>query len=104
MAVQGLVLAQLVYLVSISQFGKDLLAGARGGWRRLLRTPLLLAGIATAVLLQLIFSQTSWMNAFFATAPLSGREWLLCALPMLPMLPVAWIGQRLDPLDGRRHP
>ena len=104
MAVQGLVLAQLVYLVSISQFGKDLLAGARGGWRLLLRTPLLLAGIAAAVLLQLIFSQTSWMNAFFATAPLSGREWLLCALPMLPMLPVAWIGQRLDPLDGRRHP
>jgi hypothetical protein len=44
------------------------------------------------------------MNTFFATAPLGGREWLLCALPMLPMLPVAWIGQRLDPLDGRRHP
>jgi len=104
MAVQGLVLAQLVYLVSISQFGKDLVAGARGGWRRLLRTPVLVGGITAAVLLQLLFSQTSWMNAFFATAPLGGREWLLCALPMLPMLPVAWIGQRLDPLDGRRHP
>jgi calcium-translocating P-type ATPase len=104
MAVQGLVLAQLVYLISISQFGKDLLAGARGGWRRLLRTPVLLGGIVAAVLLQLLFSQTTWMNAFFATAPLGGREWLLCALPMLPMLPVAWIGQWLDPLDGRRHP
>jgi magnesium-transporting ATPase (P-type) len=104
MAVQGLVLAQLVYLISISQFGKDLLAGARGGWRRLLRTPVLLGGIVAAVLLQLLFSQTTWMNTFFATAPLGGREWLLCALPMLPMLPVAWIGQWLDPLDGRRHP
>jgi hypothetical protein len=25
----------------------------------------------------------------------------VCALPMLLMLPVAWLGERLDPTDGQ---
>ncbi len=86
MAVQGLVLSQVVYLASISSFT---------------RAPVLLLGVGLALVLQVAFSQSPWMNSFFATAPLSARQWLLCALPMLPMLPVAWLGHRLDPLDGR---
>jgi magnesium-transporting ATPase (P-type) len=100
MAVQGLVLAQVAYLVSISQIARGGAAGGQRGWRRLTQAPMLLLGIAGALVLQLLFSQAPWMNTFFGTAPLEGREWLLCALPMLPMLPVAWLGQRLDPLDG----
>ena len=40
------------------------------------------------------------MNHFFATAPLSGSQWLLCGLAMLAVLPVAWLGERLDPTAG----
>jgi Ca2+-transporting ATPase len=36
------------------------------------------------------------MNNFFSTAPLNLEQLLICALPMLLMLPVAWLGERLD--------
>jgi hypothetical protein len=36
-----------------------------------------------------------------ARHPLDPEELLICALPMLPMLPVAWLGERLD-LASRR--
>ncbi len=93
MAIQALVLAQVVYLISLSQ-------ASRGGWRQWRRVPVLVGGISLALLLQLLFSQWSWMNRFFATAPLSGSQWLLCGLAMLAMLPVAWLGERLDPTAG----
>jgi hypothetical protein len=32
------------------------------------------------------------------------QQLLICALPMLAMLPVAWLGERLDPTDGRLRP
>ncbi|KMM16676.1 HAD-IC family P-type ATPase, partial [Synechococcus sp. GFB01] len=44
MAVQGLVLAHLVYLVSISQLRQGLLALPRQGWRALLQAPAVLLG------------------------------------------------------------
>ncbi|MEB3323019.1 MAG: HAD-IC family P-type ATPase [Synechococcaceae cyanobacterium] len=103
MAVQGLVLSQVVYLLSISQIGRGRAPRGRRGWRRLTQAPVLLLGIAAALVLQLLFSQAPWMNTFFGTAPLGAREWLVCTLPMLPMLPVAWLGQWLDPLDGRER-
>jgi magnesium-transporting ATPase (P-type) len=101
MAVQGLVLAYLVYLASISQLRDGLLALTRQGWRALCQAPAVLWGIAGTVAVQWIFSQTSLMNRFFGTAPLGGQDLLVCALPMLLMLPVAWLGERLDPTDGR---
>ncbi len=101
MAIQGLVLAHLVYLASISQLRRGLLALPRRGWRALTQAPAVLWGIAGTVAVQWIFSQTSAMNRFFGTAPLGPRELLVCALPMLLMLPVAWLGERLDPTDGR---
>ncbi|MEO1004114.1 MAG: HAD-IC family P-type ATPase [Cyanobacteria bacterium J06638_7] len=94
MAIQALVLAQVVYLLSISQASK-------GGWRQLRRTPLLLGGIATALVLQLAFSQLSWMNAWFGTAPLSAGQGLVCASSLLVMVLVAWLAERCDPTTGR---
>lgn len=101
MAVQGLVLAHLVYLASISQLRDGLLALPQLGWRALGRAPAVLLGMAGTVVVQTVFSQTSLMNNFFGTAPLNGQQLLICALPMLAMVPVAWLGERLDPTDGR---
>ena len=97
MAIQSLVLAQIVYLVSISQVSKR-------GWRHWQRNPILLAGIGTAVVLQLAFSQLGWMNRFFATAPLAAEEWLICAVSLLVMAPVAVLAERCDPTTGQAGP
>ena len=100
MAVQGLVLAHLVYLVSISQLRSALQAVPRLGWSAFTRAPAVLLGISGTVALQWVFSQNAAMNRFFGTAPLNWEELGICALPMLLMLPVAWLGERLDPTDG----
>jgi calcium-translocating P-type ATPase len=89
MAIQALVLAQIAYLVSISQASKM-------GWRHWHHSPWLGAGIALAVVLQLSFSQLGWMNRFFATAPLEPQQWLVCGVALLVMVPVAWLAERLD--------
>ena len=93
MAIQALVLAQITYLVSISQVSKL-------GWRHWHHNPILLAGIGTALLLQLGFSQLGWMNRFFATAPLGPQQWLLCGLALLVMVPMAALAEQLDPTTG----
>ncbi len=93
MAIQSLVLAQMAYLVSISQVSKQ-------GWRELHRAPVLLAGIGAALVLQLAFSQLSWMNAWFDTAPLNATQALLCAASLVVMVPVAWLAEHFDPTTG----
>ncbi|MEB3184297.1 MAG: HAD-IC family P-type ATPase [Cyanobacteriota bacterium] len=100
MAVQGLVLAHLVYLVSISQLRRGLRDLPGRGWRALGQAPATLLAIAGTVAVQALFSQAPAMNSFFGTAPLHPGLLLICALPMLLMLPVAWLGERLDPTDG----
>jgi calcium-translocating P-type ATPase len=100
MAIQGLVLAHLVYLACISQLRDGILALPRRGWQALTQAPAALWAIAGTVVVQALFSQTQMMNTFFGTAPLGGRELLVCALPMLLILPVAWIGERIDPTAG----
>jgi len=97
MAIQSLVLAQIAYLVSISQVSKR-------GWRHWHRNPILLTGIGIAVLLQLGFSQLGWMNRFFATAPLAPGQWLICAVSLLVMVPVAALAEHVDPTTGRATP
>ncbi len=104
MAIQGLVLAHLVYLASISQLRSGLVALPRKGWRALGHAPAALLAIAATVLVQALFSQTQAMNSFFSTAPLNLEQLLICALPMLLMLPVAWLGERLDPTTGTSAP
>jgi magnesium-transporting ATPase (P-type) len=97
MAIQALVAARIVYLVSISQLGADIVDYLRGRSRAIANAPILLVGLATAVILQVLFSQWSVMNTLFATAPLTWNQWLICLLPMLPMIPTALWSNWIDP-------
>ena len=92
MAVQGLVLAHLVYLSRISHWRQT-----RLHWPALRAAPAVPLGIATTVLVQTLFSQNGWMNSFFGTSPLDLHHLAICALPMLLMIPVAAVAERLDP-------
>ena len=91
MAVQGLVLAHLVYLSRISHWRHTRLR-----WSALKTAPAVPLGIAATLLVQTLFSQSSWMNRFFGTSPLDLHHLAICALPMLLMVPVAACAERLD--------
>jgi len=98
MAIQALVAARIIYLLSISQLGKNFVNYIRGRTRKVPNAPILLLGIATGSLLQILFSQWGMMNILFATAPLTWNQWLICLLPMLPMAPIAILANRIDPI------
>ena len=98
MAVQALVLSRVAYLMSLSAVSSSIGDGWRQMGRQALQSPALLIGIVSGLLLQLLFSQWRPMNVFFATAPLSLSQWLICCLPIIPMVPVALWAKRLDPL------
>jgi cation-transporting ATPase F len=102
MAVQGLVLAHLVYLVCISHWRGSLgqWRGSLGRWRQIAMAPAVPLGILATVAVQTLFSQSSWMNRFLGTSPLSFGSLMICALPMVLMVPVASLAERLDPSDG----
>jgi len=104
MAIQALVLAHLVYLVSISQLRRGLRDLPTRGWQVVTRAPAMGLAIAGTLAVQTLFSQTPALNRFFSTAPLNLEQLLVCALPMLLMLPVAWLAERLDPTTGKSVP
>ncbi|NJK63417.1 MAG: HAD-IC family P-type ATPase [Synechococcaceae cyanobacterium SM2_3_1] len=89
MAIQSLVAARVIYLLSISQLGANILAYVSRRSTTFANAPMLMWGIAAAVILQILFSQWPVMNTLFETAPLTAQQWLICLLPMLPMLPFA---------------
>lgn len=97
MAIQSLVAARIIYLLSISQLGISLFHYMGRRSSSVTNTPILLGGIIIAVALQLIFSQWSVMNTLFETAPLTWGQWLICLLPMLPMIPWAIFANFIDP-------
>ncbi|WP_201766614.1 cation transporting ATPase C-terminal domain-containing protein, partial [Picosynechococcus sp. NKBG15041c] len=97
MAIQALVAARIIYLLSVSQLGRSLIAYISGKTKTITHAPFLLMGIVIAVALQIAFSQWGLMNQLFRTAPLSWGQWLICFIPMLPMIPVAIAANRLDP-------
>ncbi|MEM8502597.1 MAG: cation-transporting P-type ATPase [Cyanobacteria bacterium P01_D01_bin.1] len=97
MAIQALVAARIVYLLSISQLGKGLIGRLRSQSASITNAPFLLYGIGGAIALQIIFSQWPLLNTLFETAPLSWNQWLICLLPMIPMLPFAILVNRVDP-------
>ncbi len=96
MAIQALVAARIVYLLSISQLGISLVNYLRDRSTAITNAPILLLGIAIAVALQILFSQLSVMNALFETASLTWNQWLICLLPMLPMIPTAILANWTD--------
>jgi len=97
MAIQALVAARIVYLISISQLGANIGQYLRGRKTAIANAPILLLGIAAAIILQVLFSQWSVMNILFETAPLTWNQWLICLLPMLPMIPTALLANWIDP-------
>lgn len=97
MAIQALVAARIIYLLSISQLGTSLWNSVHRPSTALANVPILPIGIAAAAVLQILFSQWGVMNTLFATAPLSWHQWLICLLPMLPMVPVALLANWIDP-------
>ncbi|HEY9737811.1 MAG TPA: HAD-IC family P-type ATPase, partial [Trichocoleus sp.] len=98
MAIQALIAARIVYLLSISHWGR-VLVNRRGQKHSLKTTPAIAIGIGGTVVLQWLFSQWGVMNQLFATAPLSAQQWLICLLPALPMVPLALLVNWFDPQD-----
>lgn len=99
MAIQALVAGRLFYLLSISQLGKALINRLRGIKQTISDALVIGIGIACAIILQIIFSQWSLMNRLFSTAPLNLQQWFICLLVGLPMIPLALLVNRFDPLD-----
>ncbi|MDJ0697865.1 cation-transporting P-type ATPase [Mastigocoleus sp. MO_188.B34] len=96
MAIQSLVAARIVYLLSISQLGISLFNYIRGRSTLITNAPILIVGIVAAVALQIVFSQWNVMNILFETAPLTWNQWLICLVPMLPMIPTAIFANYID--------
>jgi magnesium-transporting ATPase (P-type) len=101
MAIQALVAARIIYLLSISQLGMSLFNYLRRQSNAITNAPILIGGIVTAVALQILFSQWGVMNLLFETSPLTWNQWLICLLPMLPMIPVAIFVNLIDPPQAK---
>ena len=96
MANRALVAARIIYLLSISQLGISLLNYITKKSSSITNAPILIVGIIGAVILQIIFSQSHLMNVLFETAPLNLNQWLICLIPMVPMLLLAIFFNSLD--------
>ncbi|MGM3308686.1 cation-translocating P-type ATPase [Anabaena sp. WFMT] len=96
MAIQALVVGRIFYLLSITQLGVAIIDNIRGIRREIGDQTAMYVGIASTVILQVIFSQWSLMNQLFYTAPLDLNQWLICLLVGLPMIAVAAFANRLD--------
>lgn len=99
MAIQALVAGRIFYLLSISQLGIALINKIRGIRQTFSDASAIGIGIATTIILQIIFSQWNLMNNLFYTAPLNLNQWLICLLIGLPMIGVSIIVNRFDPLN-----
>ena len=99
MAIQSLVAARVIYLISISQLGLSLARYLRRKSRTILKAPILIMGIVAAAALQIVFSQWGVMNTLFETAPLTFNQWLICLLPMVLMIPMAILANFIDPIQ-----
>ncbi|MEM9007927.1 MAG: cation-transporting P-type ATPase [Cyanobacteria bacterium P01_F01_bin.86] len=102
MAIQSLVAARIIYLLSISQLGPSIIQSLSRKSASITNAPILISGIIGAVVLQVVFSQWSVMNKLFETAPLTWNQWLICLLPMLPMGPFAILVNQLDPQNPQK--
>ncbi|NJM85221.1 MAG: hypothetical protein HC839_03120, partial [Leptolyngbyaceae cyanobacterium RM2_2_21] len=78
------------------QLGANIVQYVRGRANAIANAPILMMGIVTATVLQILFSQWGVMNTLFATAPLTWQQWLICLLPILPMIPTALWVNRID--------
>jgi cation-transporting ATPase F len=99
MAITALIAAKIFYLLSISQWGRTIIAKLQDKRKAIQYSPAIAIGIFCTIILQIIFSQWNVMNTLFDTAPLSLSQWLICVIPALAMIPLAAVANRVDPID-----
>ncbi|MGI2907178.1 cation-translocating P-type ATPase [Tolypothrix sp. VBCCA 56010] len=97
MAIDGLIAAEVFYLLSITQFLPSLVARIQGKRAPVAYAPAI--GILGVVILQYLFSQWSILNQVFDTTRLTFTQALICLGVGLPVVLLAPILQRFDPLD-----
>ncbi|MFB2879254.1 cation-translocating P-type ATPase [Floridanema aerugineum] len=97
MAIQALVMGRIFYLLSISQLVPSLIAKFNGSKEKVNGAPALAAGIIVAVILQIIFANSEFINSVFKTAPMNLDQWLICLGVSLPMIAIAAFVNRFDP-------
>lgn len=102
MAVDTLIAAETFYLLSISQFIPSVLAKLRGKTEPITYAPAI--GIVAIVILQTLFSQWSVMNQLFQTVPVTFTQELISIGAGFPVLLVALLLDRFDPITGPRLP
>ncbi|MCU0545532.1 MAG: HAD-IC family P-type ATPase [Oscillatoriaceae cyanobacterium Prado104] len=97
MAIQALVMGRIFYLLSLSQLLPSLMAKFGGSKERVSGAPALGVGIVVAVILQIIFANSAFINSIFQTAPMNLDQWLICFGVALPMIGIALSVNRFDP-------
>lgn len=102
MAIQALVCGRIFYLISLSQMSISLWNRWRGEAVEVAPAPAVGVGIIVTLVLQVIFSQVGFMNDLFYTAPLNLQQWLVCFVVGIPMIIVAILANRIDPLNELR--
>jgi Ca2+-transporting ATPase len=99
MAIQALVAGRIIYLISVSHLSQALINKLRGRPATFGEVPALFMGIVGAMVLQVAFSQLPFMNTFFGTAPMNLEQWGICILVGLPIVFIAALANRVDPID-----
>jgi Ca2+-transporting ATPase len=97
MAIQALIAGRIFYLLSISQLLPSLMAKMNGSTEKVSGAPAIAAGIIGAIVLQIIFSHSAFINSIFQTAPMTLDQWLICLAVGLPMIAIAASVNRFDP-------
>jgi Ca2+-transporting ATPase len=97
MAIQALVMGRIFYLLSLGQLLPSLIAKFSGSKEEVSGAPALGVGIVLAVILQIIFANSPFVNRIFDTAPMNLDPWLICFGVALPMIGVALSVNRFDP-------
>jgi Ca2+-transporting ATPase len=91
-----LVIGRIFYLLSISQLIPALQDRWAGRGDRQGGAPAVFAGVIIAVILQIIFSNSEFINNLFGTAPMTLDQWMICLFAGLPMIAVAASVNRID--------
>ncbi|MFW6263904.1 MAG: cation-translocating P-type ATPase [Cyanobacteriota bacterium] len=99
MAIQALVAGRIFYLLSISQLGLTIFAKLRGQEENVGNIRAIVIGILSAIVLQIIFSQSALMNNIFDTTPLNITQWLICLLIGILIIPFTLLANTIDPPD-----
>ena len=96
-AINTLVSAEIFYLLSICRLVPALIDNLRGNLKPISYAPAI--GIGVLAALQVLFSQWSVMNELFDTAPLTLVQALLAIAAGVPVILLALILQRIDPIN-----